>query len=110
MKAMAIDRHRKVTEVGGRHPLRYLQDGCGYGYAEEYLGRYNEQGEPVEVIEPEPEPMSDIAYETPTGTLVESTSPFRGMSLKELKDAAKDAGIKGASQMNKPDLIAILEY
>lgn len=44
-----IDKARKVTEVFGRIPLRYLQDGQGFDTSGKHLGAYTDNGEPVKV-------------------------------------------------------------
>lgn len=42
-----LDRTKRVTVVGGRAPLRYLQDGAGFDAQGQYLGEFTAQGEPI---------------------------------------------------------------
>lgn len=43
-----LNKDERFTEVGGRMPLRYLQDGNGFDSDGNYLGRFDEQGVQVE--------------------------------------------------------------
>ncbi len=89
-----LDRRRRVTQVFGRQPLRYLQDGHGFDAAERYLGRFNDQGEPLAAADSKGE------AEAPSGT-----ASLDEMSVKDLKAIAKEAGIEGAATMNKAALV-----
>ncbi|MFG6159627.1 Rho termination factor N-terminal domain-containing protein [Halomonas sp. 1390] len=57
---ISIDFTRPFTTIGGRLPLRYMQNGFGFNPGGEYLGRCNVQGELMEEGEPlPPEPAAD---------------------------------------------------
>lgn len=112
---MKLDRTKRFTEVGGRLPLRYLQDGHGFDGAERYLGRYTDQGEPAG----EPEPEAPKAPEVIRQSIDHIRPKVEGetqddvaiadMGIKDLKTMAKEAGIKGSANMNKAALIEALE-
>ena len=53
---MKLDHERKVTEVFGRQPLRFMQDGRGFNAAGDFLGPVNDQGELIEGLENGPDP------------------------------------------------------
>lgn len=93
---MKLDHKRKITQVFGRAPLRYLQDGHGFDGAERYLGRYSNNGEPLE----DGKKGSKGETQTPSGS-----ASLDELGVKELKVIAKEAGIEGYATMNKAALI-----
>lgn len=53
-----IDFDQPYAKVVGRSPLAYMQDGKGFGVKGDYLGEYDDQGEPKRK-KPGPKPKSE---------------------------------------------------
>lgn len=111
---MQLDKTRRVTEIGGRLPLKYLQDGYGFDAGGNLLGRYDAQGEPVLTVEK----VKEIGAALKSGGVIveaeddEHDSAGLGdlheMTVLELRSLAKKRDI-ATTRLNKAALIEALE-
>lgn len=97
-----LDRTERVTIVGGREPLRYLQGGYGFAVDGRCLGRYTAQGEPIAPAKAEPAPTP-----APEASAPEAAS-LSDLTVIELRERCKAAGI-ATTGLNKAALIEALE-
>ncbi|WP_299312311.1 SAP domain-containing protein [uncultured Halomonas sp.] len=108
-----LDRTKRLTQVGGRQPLVYLQDGHGFDADGRCLGRFTDQGEPAG----EPEPPAPVAPEVPRPSVdhvrpkVGDEAPaedLHALTVIELRERCRERGI-GTTGLNKAALIEALE-
>lgn len=109
----SLDRTKRVTEVGGRLPLCYLQGGYGFAADGRCLGRYTAQGEPAGDPEPQaPEPPEvphpSVDHIRPKVSDEAPTEDLHALTVIELRERCKAAGI-ATTGLNKAALIEALE-
>lgn len=119
-----LDLKKDHVVVGGRLPLYYMQDGRGYNRKGEFLGFYNDQGEPTEAPEADPvpqdPPLGDVDNpddqgdtdtednQDPAQAPTPEPDPYAGKQAKTLKRMLEERGLDYEPDATKEQLTALL--